>query len=523
MRTPNSAILGRPRRGAPGTKVYHSAAWVYWVTSMAGRRGTLCTGGLLVKFIFFSAGMMALSMVYLSYGLQSRRYLAHGVFVSPEERSGGSTTTNSPSVISILEGKVHDATSHSPSTSDRTRGFLLAANYDQQLQAALGGYCQLAKLTGLLNLSAVEPFVLGTTLVGVPAVGSEIMRLGDLYELEHLTASLKSNRVINELVSFKTFAGRASRRAILVYFLTDLTQFQGIYFSGNNRSSRIVEIDPKTFDIIIYDLIKKLNRWSSAELGRHSKRFITSRVVFIDARPYHPLPLSNITEKLNSIISEEVWKFGSATVVIERWRGIHAINDSKFFYFVPGFAKVSDVEIQRALRFSVGVVSAARRFSQTLNPTRPVIGVHIRGERLLLDSKGNASLYLHCFQQLKHVLFGGPVKAAREQVCLFHDLGPYGTTSCTLTHCVDSRSHFVEEVKKLSLPVVSFDPAAFDGVPRSPAFASLVEMEYLSRVDVLVAVGRGGFQQSVVHRFLDNTGGRTDRLHRICSSIPASQ
>ena len=478
-----------------------------------------CTGGLLVKFIFFSAGMMALSMVYLSYGLQSRRYLGVyiGVFVSPEERSGGSTTTNTPSVLSTLERKVRDATSHSLNTSDRTRGFLLAANYDQQLQAALGGYCQLAKLAGLLNLSAVEPFVLGTTLVGVPAVGSEVMKLGDLYELEHLKASLESNRVLYELVSFKTFARRASRRAILVYFLTDLTQFQGIYFSGNNR---IVEIDPKTFDIIIYDLVRKLNRWSSAELGRHSKPFITSRVVFIDARPYHPLPLSNITEKLNSIISEEVWKFGSATVVIERWRGIHAVNDSKFFYFVPGFAKVSDVEIQRALRFSAGVVSAARRFSQTLNPTRPVIGVHIRGERLLLDLKGNASLYLHCFEQLKHVLFRGPVKAAREQVCLFHDLGPYGTTSCTLTHCVDGRSHFVEKVQKLSLPIVSFDPTAFDGVPRSPAFASLVEMEYLSHVDVLVTVGRGGFQQSVVHRFLDNTGGRMDRLHRICSSIP---
>ena len=478
-----------------------------------------CVGGLLVKFILLSAGMMALSMVYLSSGLQPRSRLGGvSVYVSPEKSADDPTSAKpcSATVLSTLENKASDLTRISPtSRSNRTRGFLLAANYDQQLQAALGGYYQLAQLTGLLNLSAVEPFVLGTNLVGVPAVGSaELIRVGDLYDLEHLKRSLKSNRVLNELVSFKTFAERASRRATLAYFLTDLTAFRD-YFSGNGR---IIELDPKTFNIIIYDLMRKLNRWSSIELNGHSNHFITSRVVLIDVRPFHPLPLYNITEKLDSIICEEVTKFGSATVIIGRWRGIHNVNDSKFFYFVPGFAKISNFEIQTMLQFSAAVFSAAHRFAQSFSPARPVVGVHIRGERLLLDAKGNISLYVHCLEQLQHILSRGPVKAAREQVCLFHDLGPYGTTSCTLKHCVDGRSHFLQEIRKLGLPIVSFDPTAFDGVLKSPAFASLVEMEYLSGVDVLVTVGRGGFQQSVVHRFLDKSGGRTDRLHRICNT-----
>lgn len=484
--------------------------------------------GLLAKFIFLSVGVTTLGILYQSYGLQSLKpKYYHGIFVSPEAERllSARSTGHHPTIVpsSRETTKVREAIWTSPRLSttedpslNRTRGYLVAANYDQQLQAALTGYFHLAKLTSLLNLSAVEPFVIGTNLVGLPTTREEVMELGDLYDLDHLKATMKSYKVVNKLVSFNTFAEKASRHVILMCFLTDLKEFQ-TYFSGKNRESRIIEVESNSIQFVTYTLLRILNWRVSMELSGHSRRFISSRIVFIDVRPYHPLPLSVITGKLDAIISEEVEKYGSATVVIERWRGIHNVNGSKFFYFVPGFSAVdAAVQSKRRLQFSTAVVSAARMFTQTLSPARPVIGVHIRGERLLLDSKGNVSLYVHCLEELKRVISEGPIRATPEQVCLFHDLGPYGTMSCTLQHCVDGRTRFVRKVKKLGYRIVSFDPIAFGGVPRSPAFVSLVEMEYLSHVDILVTVGRGGYQQAVVDRFLSNSGGRTERVHRIC-------
>ena len=61
---------------------------------------------------------------------------------------------------------------------------------------------------------------------------------------------------------------------------------------------------------------------------------------------------------------------------------------------------------------------------------------------------------------------------------------------------------------------MSFDPTQFHHFPHSPAFAAAVEQEYLSRVDILVTVGRGGFQQSIVDRFVKHSG--KEIVYRIC-------
>ena len=50
--------------------------------------------------------------------------------------------------------------------------------------------------------------------------------------------------------------------------------------------------------------------------------------------------------------------------------------------------------------------------------------------------------------------------------------------------------------------------------------AAFVDREYLTRVDVLVTVGRGEYQQNIVERFLDRSGGKQDNLHRICNNEP---
>ena len=62
--------------------------------------------------------------------------------------------------------------------------------------------------------------------------------------------------------------------------------------------------------------------------------------------------------------------------------------------------------------------------------------------------------------------------------------------------------------------IVSFNPSSFHPVSLQATFAGFVEKEYMSGVNVLV--GRGGYQDNIVKRFLKNNGWNTDNLHRIC-------
>ena len=435
-------------------------------------------------------------------------------FIAPLPKYAADIISSHSATTAVTPSTAHPVTQavdlEHPSV--RTRGYLLAAAYDQQLHGGFHGYSQLAEITAMFNLTAVEPYVVGTKLFGAPPVISEPLKLRDLYDLEHVKAGLKSHHGLEEFASFSSFAERASRRTVVVFFLTDLRLFK-IYFSGRNRRSNIVEIDPNSFNVYIRDLMKTVNMWTSTQIVGRSIPFIVSRIVFINAEAHKPLPLSYLMERLGSILDEEVKLYGTVTVIIERWRGIHNKNDSKFFYYIPGFVTQKPL---RTLPYSEAVLTAAAQFAQKINSPRPIIGVHIRGERLLRDFKGNVSRCVQCLAELKSFLSRRPAKVAKEQVHVFHDLGYFGTQGCTDPICLEGRLPFLAEVDKLDFPVLAFYPAEFDSVPKSSAFVSLVELEYLSHADMLVTVGRGGFQKSLEERFLEHSGG-SNGVHKICN------
>ena len=87
---------------------------------------------------------------------------------------------------------------------------------------------------------------------------------------------------------------------------------------------------------------------------------------------------------------------------------------------------------------------------------------------------------------------------------MIHDLGS-GTKSCNYRACPGGRSKLLSQINSLSYRVVSYNPTKFKSFPNSPAFASFVEREYLSNVDILVTLGWGGFQHSIVERFKENS------------------
>ena len=109
------------------------------------------------------------------------------------------------------------------------------------------------------------------------------------------------------------------------------------------------------------------------------------------------------------------------------------------------------------------------------------------------------------------------------QVRLIHDFSKYGTSDCRHV-CNTYRSQFLSDIKKHNYPVVYFDLDKFPSFPHNSAFASYVEREYLSGVDVLITLGHGEFHNSIVAMFLNRSSRNKENLHELCNEIiPGSE
>ena len=383
-------------------------------------------------------------------------------------------------------------------------GFLLPLVIEQQLTGGKAGYYRLAKVASLLNLSIVEPYLQNTGLTGAPIVSTKlpVLKFGNMYDLNEIKSILKYQIPNSDVVSFEYFLERASRQVLHLVFST----------SKKARNKR-VSID-SCIGIKPVEDIRRLNKWTSHVAKQSSTQalpFHCSRAVVVDARPSHPLPLSEITEVLGSIIRKHAEEYGSVTVMVSRWRSIH-VTDSKYFYVIPDWTGLDTTQLC-CVKHSETVVNATLEYAGTLKSAHPVIGVHIRAERLLLGHRINTT---RCLRELSNILRNGSItNATDDKVHLFHDLGEYGTMSCG-QHCGERGSRFISQIKQLGFPIVHYDPNKFKSFPRHRSFVALVEQEYLSRVDVLVTVGFGGFQQGVVNGFFKYHGRNSENVHRIC-------
>ena len=317
-----------------------------------------------------------------------------------------------------------------------------------------------------------------------------------------------------DLKNFHEFLDNASPHVVLVSFITSVEKPQFSFLKDKD----IVEFDCHNNIPNIQNSIKTLNSWTVSYNVTTNKLFSCSRVVLLDARPKHELPLRDIIDVLGRIVREQVEMFGSATVVLDSWTGLDSSGNSSFFSYVSGFMfNFCYGTGSFTLEHSKLVISAADGFVERFNLTQPAVGVHIRAEKLLRNSNWNIEYSIDCLQQLYNLLHNHSVdNHFPEKVYVFHDLGKYGSTSCDKSkQCNHARPKLLSKLKQLRFREVYFDPSNFTSFPNNRVFASFVEREYLSHVQVLVAVGRGGFQRSIVNRFLKHSRGTDKYLYRI--------
>ena len=167
--------------------------------------------------------------------------------------------------------------------SSTSLGYLLAANIEQQMTQAVWGFCDLASLASLLQLSSVQPYVRGTFLQTLPEVGRcrsppYAMNLSTFYDIGMFRSMLMTCSTNNdhEMVSFETFLERGSRQVVLVHVLSSLGKYESEFARG-----KVVELH-KTANKTP-PALTKLNRWATYVSKQKRIQFVefkASRVLF---------------------------------------------------------------------------------------------------------------------------------------------------------------------------------------------------------------------------------------------------
>ena len=396
-------------------------------------------------------------------------------------------------------------------------GHMVVLQFSQQVMGSFVAFYHLANITSLLNLTSVEPFIASTgKMVGVPDVDRfsdpHVVKLSRFFDLDHLKGAIKSC-VDGNLVTFDTFIEEASREVVLVKALPSLGKYKNHFKNG----VKAVEVRESASGYL-----KNLNKWvewGAKKKGWNSRAFRVSRVLLIDVRPKHPFPLDQLLKELSNVIRKQVPVYGRATLIIDYWRDIERTNVvSANFYRIPGFEWTHCYDFETSA-LSQLVVEAAQKFRESLNETLPVVGVQIRGELLLRNFNGSRSQHMSCLTQLGKLINNGSVSnlISNGSLYVFHDLGKYGTkTYCSSQLCENRKRQFVDAIKNLGHRIVYYNSVEFRPKELQSVFSALVEMEYLSKVDVLITVGRGQFQNKIIERFMKHKG-HDSNLTRICS------
>ena len=330
------------------------------------------------------------------------------------------------------------------------------------------------------------------------------------------------------MASYKEFLERASRHVLYLIFSSSSKDECRDKISSSKQHSKVIEYASNA-DPTAAKGMQNLNKWV-IYVGKQEKHlflpFIRSRLVIVDALPSKPLELSEITEVLGTIVQKHMEQYGSTTVIVDKWIGIQN-HSQPYYYYIPQWTWNADNEKFYSVGHSEAVINATLMFAKSINHSYPVIGVHIRAERFLVQRRVKL-LKLDeidtkkCLKELHSLLHNGSITyATNENVHVFHDLGKYGSLSCKHSKYCNRKKVYIiaSSIKQLGFPIVSFDPSRFESLNSTStnrAFVALVEKEYLSRVDVLVTVGWGGFQDSIVKRFLKHSKGSDKNLHRIC-------
>ena len=419
--------------------------------------------------------------------------------------------------------------------------YLMALSYHDQFTTALKyEMLSLANVAADWGLKMVEPFVVNSRMYGLknekilPAIDrkqiANAIPLGSLINIKSFF--LNCSEV--EMTPFEEFRLQVPEEVILIYDATqDSTPPRDISMTTNRNLRRMMKMRLRAAGEGIMDCTAWFkDTYSSKQTfltrlesslqfnGRNPK---VVKVICFDEKAL--LTTGNFKSHISSLVALQ-----NTLVVFLNWRGCFIFDCSVQAYqkweqsgecpacpekgpnihryrlitnsSLTGYAYCTE----RPIPHSKETINIARRYLKMLKKSKPLIGIHLRTERLLSNG-----LNLHCLGNLLNnavfrffQLSNGVPKTKSDHLLVVSDYNPRGSDLCQEKKCTGVLKYLYRNFhNQWKVNVTTFRPE-LTGSPDHNGYAAAVEMNMLLNSDYLILVGHGNFQDQLAAHFLTN-------------------
>ena len=403
-------------------------------------------------------------------------------------------------------------------------GYLVILDIPEQLTSAVEDFVQLYMINQLhWKLGMIEPYVLGTRLAFSPPKSEDfrfLPLLSTYFNRSHMMLNLKKcSHSDMKLISFKNFLINAARSLIMLQFITNMTVAEDISECSFSRS--------ETHGInILNHHLRRIKRKAIAVHGMNY-RFEVVYSLCIKSKPQEPFSMLRVAKYVRQWMMKASGQSSRTyrpqhTVVIPQWRFIRN-QPGIFFYYDPSFNALNFTDScqLKSVPHTSYVKDTAGRVLDTLALPRPLIALHVRSEQIASQElKHHVKGFVEkCMALLPRVLQAVQRKynVSCDHIIFIHDGTEYGSTSMEKFGRRSHSTDIISKVKALGIRNVQYKPLHNTRVDfAAPQF---VEQEILLSADVLILVGSGSFQRSLLAKFTDKVKGG-DKWYKMCSKTP---
>ncbi|KAI6656688.1 hypothetical protein LOD99_15994 [Oopsacas minuta] len=389
--------------------------------------------------------------------------------------------------------------------------YILATGYWEQLQNGMLNLINLAELAVDLDRLPVFPQVSNSRLFGIPHLGAKSVLSGPTHSLElyYSLSELNQNlcrRTETMFDTFFSFLQRSPRQILLGIFIhSEHTKDEWLLpgrWSDQVATSLQTQASVDCTEFLKDSIITKLERnLNSDRFSLFQQSFYIHKAVCINSnKNIHVLEFS----KIFSSLSDE-----PNSILLVNWRGLpRKRSDTSKRIQLQTIATFSDLPHWPV---SDMVRTASRTYLRSLNLSRPLIGLHVRLEKLgarAMKASNPDTFMTECLSELathlKAITAAAPEATSLLPIC---DLGMYGSESCQ--GCTQG-NWALDKFMEKGIHFRFYNPNLSNG-ETDTGFVSLVEMTTLVESQFLVLVGGGGYQRQLAHRFRYRLGGESFR------------
>ena len=429
-------------------------------------------------------------------------------------------------------GLLRKEESDNPSRGDSS--YLMALSYHEQLNTAIKyELFSLAPVAADWGLKLVEPFVVNSRIYGV-----KDKRIVPMLDRDGLETALPLTSLFDvtdllmncshvAMAPFDIFIRNVPKRMILLYPQSRSHQAREIGFSASydalesNFQVTGKNIADCTDVFRNHNETKTFIEVMEASFKSADRRSKVDRVVCFN--PDVPLNTSEFQSYFDTLQDTVVillnWRgcfiFDCSIKSYNRWlqtgecscpNGNNHPNKNRYRLITRNALTNYEKCTEQPVPHPKEMIQTANEYLNMLNKSKPLIGIHLRTERLTMSLNVKwPKCFMHTLRPLVSKLIGQHSIVAGElskHLLVISDFNPRGSDTCRYNNCDVASQYILNWIyREWNVRPTVFQPE-LAGTSTNKGYVSLVEMTMLTSVDYLVLVGHGNFQEQLASHFL---------------------